>query len=126
MFDFDNLKFGDEVTISSDFNSPDIGLNYSKKIPIKRFSLYKPMNEIDYDDSLPSKKIINDDACILFFNDEKYVVKRMKGDSPDPEKAFLWAYFLAKSGLSRTKANKYLEKIRKEHSKVKKINIKKG
>ena len=50
----------------------------------------------------------------------------MKGDSPDPEKAFLWAYFLAKSGLSRTKVNKYLEEIRKECSKVKKIDIKKG
>lgn len=126
MFDFDNLRFGDEVTTSFDFNSPDIGLNYSKKIPIKRFSLYKPMDEIDCDNSLPTKRIINDDACILFFDDKKYIVKRMKGDSPDPEKAFLWAYFLAKSGLSRTKVNKYLEEIREEYSKVKKINIKKG
>lgn len=126
MFNLDDLRFGDEVTVSFDFDSQDVGLKYPKKVPIKAISLHKPMDGIDCDDSLPTKRIINDDACILFFNDKKYVVKRMKGDSPDPEKAFLWAYFLAKSGLSRTKVNKYLEKIRKECSKAKKIDIKKG
>lgn len=126
MFDLGDLRFGDEVTVSFDFDSLDVGLKYPKTVPIKAISLYKPMDGIGCDDSLPTKKIINDDACILFFNDKKYVVKRMKGDSPDPEKAFLWAYFLAKSGLSRTKVNKYLEKIRKECSKAKKIDIKKG
>ena len=125
MFDLGGLRFGDEVTVSFDFDSPDVGLNYPKKVPIKAFSL-RPMDGIGCDGSLPTKRIINDDACILFFDDKKYIVRRMKGDSPDPEKAFLWAYFLAKSGLSRTKVNKYLEEIRKECSKVKKIDIKKG
>lgn len=81
-------------------------------------------------ESLPSKKIINKDACILFFGDRKYIVRRMDGDKSDPEKAFLLAYFLAKSGLSRTKANKYIENIRQEYDvvekEVKHIRVKKG
>lgn len=73
--------------------------------------------------NLPTKKIINKDACILFFGENKYIVKRMPTDTPDPEKAFLLAYFLAKSGLSRTKANKYLDKIREEYNPISKKDI---
>lgn len=80
--------------------------------------------------NLPSKKIINKDACVLFFGRKKVIVRRMEGDEPDPEKAFLQAYFLATSGLSRTKANKYLEKIRKDYDlsekKINHIKVKKG
>lgn len=80
--------------------------------------------------NLPSKKIINKDACVLFFGRKKVIVRRMEGDEPDPEKAFLQAYFLAASGLSRTKANKYLEKIRKDYDlsekKINHIKVKKG
>ena len=45
--------------------------------------------------NLPSKKIINKDACVLFFGRKKVIVRRMEGDEPDPEKAFLQAYFLS-------------------------------
>ena len=61
---------------------------------------------------LPDKYIVNKDAAILFWsNNKKTVVKRCKEDKSDPIKAFLWAYFEEKSGLSRTKANKYLEEV---------------
>ena len=65
---------------------------------------------------LPKRYIVNKDACILFWDDkgkDKVVVKRCKEDSVDPIKAFLWAYFEKTSGLSKTKANKYLQNVEK-------------
>ena len=60
---------------------------------------------------LPDRYIINKDAAILFYGNNKVIVKRNKSDRIDPIKAFLWAYFLHNSGMSRTKANKYLKKV---------------
>jgi len=61
---------------------------------------------------LPKKYILNQDACILFWHDDsKTVVKKADDDIQDPVKGFLWAYFLKHSGMSRTKANKYLREI---------------
>lgn len=68
--------------------------------------------------TMPTKKIINDNAAVLFWSDgSKTVVKRSQDDTPDPVKAFLWAYFLHGSGMSRTKANKFLASLveREEH-----------
>lgn len=63
-------------------------------------------------DKLPKLKIINDNAAVLFWSDgSKTVVKRSQDDTPDPVKAFLWAYFLHGSGMSRTKANKFLASL---------------
>lgn len=68
--------------------------------------------KIDNPINLPTKYILNQDACILFWDDgDKTVVKRAKDDEQDPVKGFLWAYFIKNSGLSRTKANKYLREI---------------
>lgn len=67
---------------------------------------------------LPKKYIINDNAAILFWDDEnkdKTVVRRTKNDTPDPRIAFLTAYFQKHSGLSRTKANRYLDGLVVEH-----------
>lgn len=65
---------------------------------------------------LPKRYIINDGATILFWNNtDKTVVKRSSEDSFDPVKGFLWAYFQKTSGMSRTKANKYLRKIQEEY-----------
>lgn len=61
--------------------------------------------------TLPDKYIVNKDAAILFYGNNKTIVKRSKGDKVDPVKAFLWAYFLRNTGMSRTKANKYLQKV---------------
>lgn len=69
-------------------------------------------------DKLPKLKIVNDNAAVLFWSDgSKTVVKRSQDDVPDPVKAFLWAYFLHGSGMSRTKANKFLASLveREEH-----------
>lgn len=67
---------------------------------------------------LPKRYIVNDNACILFWYDgTKTVVKRAWDDQIDPAKAFLWAYFEKTSGLSKTKANKYLRGVVTEYSK---------
>lgn len=61
---------------------------------------------------LPTKYILNQDACILFWSDgDKTIVKKAEDDMQDPVKGFLWAYFQKQSGLSKTKANKYLREI---------------
>ena len=61
---------------------------------------------------LPKKYIVNQDACILFWNDgDKTIVKRSKDDKDDPVKGFLWAYFQYTCGMSKTKANKYLREL---------------
>lgn len=61
---------------------------------------------------LPKKIIVNYGAVILFWEDgTKTIVKRARGDRFDPVKGFLWAYFQKQSGLSKTKANKYLREI---------------
>ena len=65
--------------------------------------------------TLPVKHIINKKATILFWPDgDKTVVKRAKDDTFDKEKAFLWAYFLKHSDMSRNKANKYLRELEVE------------
>ena len=68
--------------------------------------------------NLPARYIVNDDACILFWDSKgktKTVVKRCKDDNIDPIKAFLWAYFEKTSGMSKTKANKYLQKVEADY-----------
>lgn len=60
----------------------------------------------------PKKYIINKGATILFWEDgTKTIVKRGENDEYDKVKGFLWAYFQKHSGLSRTKANKYLNSL---------------
>lgn len=70
---------------------------------------------------LPTKYILNQDACILFWSDDsKTIVKKAEDDMQDPVKGFLWAYFLKHSKLSRTKANKYLREIDDAYKEIKK------
>lgn len=72
--------------------------------------------------NLPARYIVNDDACILFWDSKgktKTVVKRCKDDNIDPIKAFLWAYFEKTSGMSKTKANKYLQKVEADYQNYK-------
>lgn len=71
--------------------------------------------------------IINDGATILFWNDgTKTIVKRTKEDKFDKRVAFLTAYFQKTSGLSRTKANKFLANLKVEEpkEKIKKVKEK--
>jgi hypothetical protein len=44
----------------------------------------------------------------------KTVVKLAKGDKHDPVKAFLIAFFLFRSGMTRTAASKLFDRIRQE------------
>ena len=68
---------------------------------------------------LPTKYILNQDACILFWSDgKKTIVKKAEDDVQDPVKGFLWAYFLKHSKLSRTKANKYLREIDEAYNSI--------
>lgn len=61
---------------------------------------------------LPVRQIINKGATILFWADgDKTIVRRSKGDKFDKTKGFLWAYFLKHCGMSRSKANKFLENL---------------
>jgi hypothetical protein len=66
--------------------------------------------------NLPRKVFFNDKkkATTLLYGDEATVVKTCKGDKYDREKGFLMAFFQKQSGLSKTKAKKYLKKITEE------------
>lgn len=66
-------------------------------------------------DKLPSRYIINNNATILFWEDgSKTVVKRCDDDAYDKRLGFLIGYFQKNSGLSKTKANKFLRDLVEE------------
>lgn len=106
--DIDKL-FGMKVKIDNHIEPQTIKLeNHCKPYYTENFCNYNAFDE----DKLPKKFIINDGATILFWSDgTKTIVKKSKEDIYDPIKSFLWAYFQKKCGLSKNKANKFLEKI---------------
>lgn len=62
--------------------------------------------------ALPKNYIINDGATILFWKDgTKTVVKRSKNEKFDKRLGFLTAYFQKHCGMSKTKANKFLDNL---------------
>ena len=64
---------------------------------------------------LPNRYIINKNATILFWEDgSKTVVKRCEDDKYDKRLGFLIGYFQKCSGLSKTKANKFLRDLVEE------------
>lgn len=64
---------------------------------------------------LPERYIINENACILFWqNGEKTVVKRCTDDKFNPRLAFLTAFFQHYVDMSKNKANKYLANLQVE------------
>lgn len=76
-----------------------------------------------HDGILPKKYIINHNATILFWDDEtKTVVKKTKDDAYNKKLGFLWAYFQKMSGLSKTKANEYLENLLDDSTKKSKLD----
>ncbi len=61
---------------------------------------------------VPKKYIINKEATILFWEDNtKTIVKRSSNDEYNKKLAFLIAYFQKHCGLSKTKANEYLDSL---------------
>lgn len=64
---------------------------------------------------IPSRYIINKNATILFwFDGSKTIVKRSKDDAYDKRLGFLTAYFQKHCGMSKNKANKYLDSLEEE------------
>lgn len=67
-------------------------------------------SENDY--KLPKRYIFNGKATILIWDDNsKTIIKKSSDDKDNRLIAFLTAYFQKNSGLSRNKANKYLDEI---------------
>lgn len=57
--------------------------------------------------------IINERATILFWKDgDKTIVKRAKDEKYDKRLGFLYGYFQKTSGLTRTKANKFISELK--------------
>lgn len=66
--------------------------------------------------------IIKEDACIVFWKDgSKTIVKKMAKAKHNKELAFLTAYFQKHSGLSKTKANKFLSDLEETKQPKKKV-----
>ena len=92
---------------------------------LKRFKKYEKEKEKDMEVKLPKKVIINEDATILFWSDDrtdKTMVKLTKDDKFDKRLGFLYAYFQKTSGLTRSKANKYIEALKVIPSKPIKVD----
>ena len=93
----------EQRTITGRFNDMEL-FNYT----------WAPMLRETY---IPKKVIINKGATIIIWKDDtKTIVKKSPDDEFNAELSFLRAYFLKASGLSRNKANKYIDKILDEYS----------
>lgn len=97
----------EEIVIIKEDNMRDDNID-AMRYAMGGFGFY-PRDVFGKVERLPKKYIINKGATVLFWEDgSKTVVKRGKDDEYNKVLGFLWAYFQKTSGLSRTKANKYL------------------
>ena len=110
------MKEDEEVRIT--FNQEGISMNDYLKEVDEAIGVYggrqngKTLQTLN---PLPVRQVINKGATILFWADgDKTIVRRSKDDKFDKTKGFLWAYFLKHCGMSRTKANKFLENLEVE------------
>ena len=88
-----------------------MGIDFGHSMSINGVSIRLPFGTRD-DDRMPERIIFNGNATIVFWKDgTKTVVKASDEAFIDPEKGFLIAYFQKWCGLSKTKANKYLERL---------------
>lgn len=93
------------------FEESDLSLKENSNCPLSEIKRY----------------IINENATIIFWEDgEKTIVKRCSDEPFKKELGFLYAYFQKTSGLSKTKANKFIKELKvtkpKEKKKKKKDN----
>ena len=89
-------------------------------IGIDRSAEYKPM-PIKFN-IMPDRYIINKGATVLFWTDgTKTIVKKAKKDKYDKRIGFLTAYFQKMSGMSKTKANKYLDSLVEKDKEIKEM-----
>ena len=100
----------------------EIGINNPKNVKqymLESYGRHKKeevgLSEIKEKVELPERYIINENACILFWEDgEKTVVKRCADDAFNPRLAFLTAFFQHYVDMSKNKANKYLASLQVE------------
>ena len=125
--DNDNNEF-ELVRGEEDFMMNDnIKINQDKKgISISCNTTYNPFEfgfggfRYSYTDNynnLPKKYVINKKkktTVLLWKDGTKTIVKVSKNDKYDKKLGFLTAYFQKHSGLSRNKANKYLDELEEE------------
>ena len=108
----DKIKVGEKFSLD-DSGIIDMG-------PIDNLLTLRPISEMVMKkevrcDKLPRRYIINKNATILFWEDgSKTVVKRCEDDKYDKRLGFLIGYFQKNSGLSKTKANKFLRDLVEE------------
>ena len=104
---------GDSTTLACNMNNYDF---------YKRYILGGWATDEREKEKLPKRYIINKGATILFWDEdeeEKTIVKRSKDDKFNKRLGFLTAYFQYHSGLSKTKANKFLDSLEVEKEKEK-------
>lgn len=112
-----DIVINENDLIGVDFDASDNTIKLYIKNDIAmdniRCSLFFKKNNTD---NLPKKYIINNNATILLWKDgTKTIVKRAKEDEYNKTLSFLWAYFQKTSGLSKTKANKYIKGLLDEN-----------
>lgn len=102
-FHTDELELANEITSELIINTS--GFTISNQIIKQKIQL----------NVIPDRYIINKGATILFWEDgTKTIVKKTKKDKYDKRLGFLTAYFQKMSGMSKTKANKYLYELVEE------------
>lgn len=84
-----------------------------KTVEFKYASDGLTITHCDY--AIPTRYIINKGATILFWSDgTKTIVKLSNNDKYDKRLGFLTAYFQKNCGMSKNKANKYLDNLTEE------------
>ena len=108
--------FKKDVTIKAN-NIESCEYNGGNYIRITGLVDSNDFNKEQIDGILPKKYIINENATILFWNDgTKTIVRKSKDDEYNKKLSFLLAYFQKNCGLSKNKANKYLEDLVDNHN----------
>ena len=110
--DSDLLKYGGGFSCGKVYMSGLDGRAIELGRPKDFADWYDPIISDMVTIKLPKHYIINDGATILFWKDgTKTVVKRSKDEKFDKRLGFLTAYFQKHCGMSKTKANKFLDNL---------------
>ena len=92
-----------------------MGIDWSKYVMgLTNEYTVKPIKPTTVHEDVESVTFCNPATIIKFSDGVKVVVKATENDTFDPRFGFLMAYFERKSGLSKTQANKYLDKLEEE------------
>lgn len=121
----DNKWVGRVINV---YDDDDVAVKTISSITNSKGSLYT-VNEKHFEkitgEELVLEKVeryvINENATIIFWEDgDKTIVKRCSDEPFKKELGFLYAYFQKTSGLSKTKANKFIKELKVTKPKEKK------